>query len=158
MPLGKISKSQIAKGFEVLDELEAAVGGKSKAKAAPTLSELSSKFYTVIPHSFGRSVPPVINNLDMINKKKDMLLVSYRSEAFLCLRVNDSFTFFLTVLYLIVLLSMASVGSIPLMTFQRARIHSLPAVVIGSWHRTKLKSQDIMKGNISFAMFAVNVI
>lgn len=74
MPLGKISKSQLAKGFDVLDELEKAVKAKSKG---PSLSELSSKFYTVIPHSFGRNVPPVINTMEMVRSKNDMLLVSY---------------------------------------------------------------------------------
>lgn len=72
MPLGKLSKGQVAKGFDVLDELEAALEGK---KNKQKLTELSSKFYTVIPHNFGRSVPPVIQSLDVIRSKRDMLLV-----------------------------------------------------------------------------------
>lgn len=79
MPLGKISKSQLAKGFDVLDELEAAVKGKKSS-----LSELSSKFYTVIPHSFGRSVPPVISTMHMVNSKKEMLLVSKSTNTTVC--------------------------------------------------------------------------
>ncbi|XP_071499101.1 protein mono-ADP-ribosyltransferase PARP3-like [Diadema antillarum] len=72
MPLGKLSKAQIAKGFEALEEIEKAVQGKtSKAQ----LSQLSSKFYTIIPHSFGRKVPPVIDDAEKIQAKKDMLLV-----------------------------------------------------------------------------------
>mgnify|MGYP001796867743 CR=1 FL=1 len=73
MPLGKISKSQIAKGFDALSELEKALKKSSKKHAE--LAELSSKFYTVIPHSFGRSVPPVIHTQQMVNDKKEMLLV-----------------------------------------------------------------------------------
>ena len=71
MPLGKLSKSQIAKGFDCLEDLEGAINGNKKAP----LTALTSKFYTLIPHNFGRKVPPVINSLEIIRKKKDMLLV-----------------------------------------------------------------------------------
>ncbi|XP_033757810.1 protein mono-ADP-ribosyltransferase PARP3-like [Pecten maximus] len=72
MPLGKLSKGQIAKGFECLDEIEAAIKGN---KPRNTLSSLSSKFYTVIPHNFGRKIPPTIGDLETIRQKMDMLLV-----------------------------------------------------------------------------------
>ncbi|CAG5126727.1 unnamed protein product [Candidula unifasciata] len=71
MPLGKLGKAQIAKGFEALEELEEAV--KNNKKSA--INELSSKFYTVIPHSFGRSVPPPIDTLEELQRKYDMLAV-----------------------------------------------------------------------------------
>ncbi|KAH3881504.1 protein mono-ADP-ribosyltransferase PARP3-like [Dreissena polymorpha] len=71
MPLGKLSKGQIAKGFEVLDEIEKVLDKKSKAN----LATLSSQFYTVIPHDFGRKTPPVINTLEGLRQKMDMLLV-----------------------------------------------------------------------------------
>ncbi|XP_065900929.1 protein mono-ADP-ribosyltransferase PARP3-like [Dysidea avara] len=73
MPLGKLSKSQIAKGFEVLEEIEALLVNKSTNRAK--LSELSSRFYTIIPHDFGRKVPPVIDDEETLRKKFDMLLV-----------------------------------------------------------------------------------
>ncbi|CAG0887462.1 unnamed protein product [Cyprideis torosa] len=72
MPLGKLSKQQISKGFDTLDELEDAI----KTNANNTrLAELSSRFYTLIPHDFGRRVPPVMKTEDEIREKKDMLLV-----------------------------------------------------------------------------------
>lgn len=39
-----------------------------------TLSQLSSKFYTLIPHNFGRKVPDVINTESVVNQKKEMLI------------------------------------------------------------------------------------
>ncbi|XP_030585235.1 protein mono-ADP-ribosyltransferase PARP3 [Archocentrus centrarchus] len=72
MPLGKLSKAQIAKGFEVLEEIEAAMNQKS---GRGHLEELSSKFYTAIPHNFGRNRPPTINDKEIVEKKKEMLLV-----------------------------------------------------------------------------------
>ncbi|KAG8536786.1 hypothetical protein GDO81_025680, partial [Engystomops pustulosus] len=72
MPLGKLSKAQIAKGFEALEELQAALERKANKSA---LSELSSRFYTIIPHNFGRQTPPVIDTQEVLQAKKDMLLV-----------------------------------------------------------------------------------
>ncbi|XP_033822504.1 protein mono-ADP-ribosyltransferase PARP3 [Periophthalmus magnuspinnatus] len=72
MPLGKLSKMQIAKGFDVLEEIEAALNQKSKR---PVLEELSSKFFTTIPHNFGRTRPPTIDSKEIIEKKKEMLMV-----------------------------------------------------------------------------------
>ncbi|XP_067159685.1 protein mono-ADP-ribosyltransferase PARP3 isoform X2 [Apteryx mantelli] len=73
MPLGKLSKQQIAKGFEALEELEAAL--RAQPARATHLEELSSRFYTIIPHNFGRARPPPINSHDLLRAKKDMLLV-----------------------------------------------------------------------------------
>lgn len=72
MPLGKLSKTQIAKGFECLEELEEAL---KKKKPKNTLNALSSKFYTLIPHDFGRRIPPTIDNAETLRQKMDMLLV-----------------------------------------------------------------------------------
>jgi len=71
MPLGKISKSQIAKGFEVLEEMEGAIKSNNKK----TLQDLTSRFYTLIPHNFGRQRPPTIASEEVLRKKMDMLLV-----------------------------------------------------------------------------------
>jgi poly [ADP-ribose] polymerase len=70
-PLGQLSDKEVKLGAEVLEELEDQLN-KSKPKANK-LEELSSHFYTVIPHSFGRSRPPVISDLTMLQVKKDML-------------------------------------------------------------------------------------
>lgn len=73
MPLGKLSKQQIARGFEALEALEEAI--KGPAGGGQSLEELSSRFYTVIPHNFGRSRPPPISSPEILRAKKDMLLV-----------------------------------------------------------------------------------
>ncbi|XP_062356691.1 protein mono-ADP-ribosyltransferase PARP3 [Cinclus cinclus] len=73
MPLGKLSKQQIARGFEALEELEAAL--KEQPAQESRLEELSSRFYTTVPHNFGRTRPPTINSPDLLRAKKDMLLV-----------------------------------------------------------------------------------
>lgn len=72
MPLGKLSKAQIAKGFEILEELEEAIKKKSPKNK---LQEICSRFYTAVPHDFGRRVPPVIADAETLQKKYDMLAV-----------------------------------------------------------------------------------
>ncbi|XP_075618049.1 protein mono-ADP-ribosyltransferase PARP3 [Balearica regulorum gibbericeps] len=68
-----LSKHQIAKGFQVLEELEAAL--QEQPPQAARLEDLSSRFYSIIPHNFGRAQPPPIKSPDLLRAKKDMLLV-----------------------------------------------------------------------------------
>jgi poly [ADP-ribose] polymerase len=69
-PLGKLKKDQIMRGYKVLSEIEAEMNGKNRISV---LSDLSSNFYTLIPHSFPRShVPPVIRTQEMLKKKVAM--------------------------------------------------------------------------------------
>ena len=68
-PLGQLSAKEVKLGAEVLEELEEAIHDSKQSKLEP----LSSRFYTVIPHSFGRKRPPVIGDMTMLQVKKDML-------------------------------------------------------------------------------------
>ncbi|KAB7499235.1 Poly [ADP-ribose] polymerase 3 [Armadillidium nasatum] len=72
MPLGKLSKSQILKGLNILLELEKEIKKTNKSNAK--MVELSSQFYTFIPHNFGRKTPPVICTEDVVDKKKEMMM------------------------------------------------------------------------------------
>lgn len=70
-PLGKLTKDQIKKGYEVLTEIETEM--KKKSPSNSKLMELTDRFYTLIPHNFGRVRPPVINTSEMLKKKMQML-------------------------------------------------------------------------------------
>ncbi|KEG07014.1 poly(ADP-ribose) polymerase [Trypanosoma grayi] len=70
MPLGKISKPQILRAYEVLKAVEAEL-----QKPEPQLEALSGQFYTLIPHVFGNRKPPVIGTLHMLKNKMEMLEV-----------------------------------------------------------------------------------
>ena len=59
-------------GFEALEEIEEAI---KKKKPVNTLDALSSKFYTTIPHSFGRAIPPAIKTMESLQNRYDMLAV-----------------------------------------------------------------------------------
>ena len=83
-PLGVLSLAQVEKGDAVLDRIQSVLSGSSKE----SLVELSSEYYTKIPHSHGRTKPPVINTMEMYHQKlelsqlmKDMLKVSSEGHA-----------------------------------------------------------------------------
>jgi len=70
MPIGKISKGQVKKGYEVLTRIAEALKAN---KGGAVLASLSSDFYTVIPHDFGMKVPAVINTEAAIHRKIELL-------------------------------------------------------------------------------------
>ncbi|CUE97655.1 poly (ADP-ribose) polymerase, putative [Bodo saltans] len=71
MPLGKISKKQIKEAFGHLKDIENEL--KSASPHHGTLLNLSSAFYTLIPHDFGMMVPPVIKSSEMLKRKMELL-------------------------------------------------------------------------------------
>ncbi len=62
---------------QALEALETALDASAPRV---TLADLTSKFYTIIPHDFGRKTPAVICNKEMLQKKFDMLVV----RTYLC--------------------------------------------------------------------------
>jgi len=73
MPLGKLSKKQLEKGYDVLEEIKLELKKASPSHAA--LAEFSNRFYTVIPHDFGFKKPPIISDQEDLQKKMDLLEV-----------------------------------------------------------------------------------
>lgn len=86
MPLGQLSKHQVEKGFEVLEELEDAI----EKKKSKLIEQVTSRFYTVIPHAFGRRVPPLIDSMELLQKKFDMLNVLGDIEIAVSVQKGDS--------------------------------------------------------------------
>lgn len=70
MPLGKLSKRQIQSAYALLTEVQQAV---SDTVPEAQILDLSNRFYTLIPHDFGMKKPPLLNNLDYIQAKVQML-------------------------------------------------------------------------------------
>ncbi|KAL6042215.1 Poly [ADP-ribose] polymerase 2 [Balamuthia mandrillaris] len=71
MPLGKLKKSHIDKGYKVLKKLEKVLGTKPVDKSK--LTNLTNDFYSLIPHDFGMNRPPLISTTKMMQKKMAML-------------------------------------------------------------------------------------
>lgn len=79
LPLGKLSKSTILRGFQALKDLSALFNDSTLAdsKYSMTVAEatehLSNLYYTLIPHAFGRNRPPIIRTGDVLKKEVDLL-------------------------------------------------------------------------------------
>ncbi|CUA75523.1 poly [Rhizoctonia solani] len=79
LPLGKMSRTTILNGFAALKKLSEVIenpngdvsnelGGYSKACA-----ELSGRYYSVIPHDFGRNKPVIIDNNDTLKRELELV-------------------------------------------------------------------------------------
>ncbi|KAI1076768.1 PARP-domain-containing protein [Whalleya microplaca] len=80
LPLGKLSKTTITRGFQALKDLSELLNDPSLATSQYGTSfiqateQLSNLFFTVIPHvAFGRNKPPVIRDSTMLKKEIELL-------------------------------------------------------------------------------------
>ena len=79
MPLGKLSKTTITRGYKALKELSELLDDPSLAvnyedmSAVQAVEHLSNLYYSTIPHSFGRNRPPVISSQDLLKREIELL-------------------------------------------------------------------------------------
>lgn len=70
MPLGRLAKKQLIKGYKALAAIETAI---SKGASSAKLADLSSDFYAAIPHAFGMSKPPTLSSVHAVADRRDAL-------------------------------------------------------------------------------------
>ena len=79
LPLGKLGKSTIEKGFGHLKELSSLIRHPSLAQnkysisQAEAIEDFTNRYYSTIPHIFGRNRPPMINTSDRLQQEVAML-------------------------------------------------------------------------------------
>lgn len=73
LPLGKLTKSQIARGYAMLAQISKAI---EKGQGYRDLIDLSSAFYTLIPHQTAGTTPPPVIEVEGSVKAKLSLLQS----------------------------------------------------------------------------------
>ncbi|KAK5633062.1 hypothetical protein RRF57_008776 [Xylaria bambusicola] len=79
LPLGKLSKAMITRGFQTLKDLSALIDDPSlaasqyKTTVNDACEQLSNLYFTVIPHNFGRNRPPVIQLQSELKKEIELL-------------------------------------------------------------------------------------
>lgn len=84
LPLGKLSKRTLEKGFEILKELgellmdPSVADNKHNMTWNDAIAACSNAFFTVIPHAFGRSRPPTISSDEKL--KKEITLMESLSD------------------------------------------------------------------------------
>lgn len=70
MPLGKLSAKQIRSAMTVLKDISKLI---SRNGTLAQLRDASNKFYTLIPHGFSVNRPTIIDSLQVVNAKNEML-------------------------------------------------------------------------------------
>lgn len=76
MPLGKISEETIKQGYRYLREIEKILEiDNNPKKYKAVISDLTSKFYSHVPHNFGHThmSNQLIDSLDKIEQKRELL-------------------------------------------------------------------------------------
>ncbi|THH11380.1 hypothetical protein EW145_g694 [Phellinidium pouzarii] len=77
LPLGKLSKATILKGFAALKSLSEVIENAATAAQFNAFdnacSELSDQYYSIIPHVFGRNKPIVINTMPQLKKELELV-------------------------------------------------------------------------------------
>jgi poly [ADP-ribose] polymerase 2/3/4 len=79
LPLGKLSENTLQKGNSILQEISEVMGEPPLAMTkygrplAGALEFLTSRYYTIIPHVFGRNKPPVINTIDRLKREAELI-------------------------------------------------------------------------------------
>lgn len=73
LPLGKLSERTLKAGFSILNELSELIAGPESASSAQAMEELSNRYFTTIPHVFGRNRPPMLNTDAQIKKEIELL-------------------------------------------------------------------------------------
>lgn len=70
MPLGRLSSNQLKQAYQVLKDISEKIesGGSSNEFVG-----LSNKFFTLIPHNFGMKKLPVIDTLEEVTHKREIL-------------------------------------------------------------------------------------
>ncbi|KAF2204452.1 PARP-domain-containing protein [Delitschia confertaspora ATCC 74209] len=71
MPLGKLSKATIHRGFQALKDLSNLFGNVGTSRAE--IEGLSNRYYSLIPHDFGRNRPPVIGDSATLKRELELL-------------------------------------------------------------------------------------
>ncbi|KAL8867399.1 MAG: hypothetical protein Q9174_005689 [Haloplaca sp. 1 TL-2023] len=79
LPLGKLSKATLKRGFDHLSELAALIktpgraADKYQCSQKEAIDDFSNKYYSTIPHEFGRRRPIPISNIELLRQETSML-------------------------------------------------------------------------------------
>lgn len=79
LPLGKLSRPTIKRGFQALQNLAALFDDSSLAASEygtslpAAIEQCSNQYYSLIPHAFGRNRPPIIQNTLLLKKELELL-------------------------------------------------------------------------------------
>ncbi|KAK3937448.1 poly polymerase 2 [Diplogelasinospora grovesii] len=96
LPLGKLSRATITRGFQALKDLSAlhddhSLAANYDATYGNAVELLSNLYYSLIPHDFGRNRPPVITDEFALKKELDLMeSLSDMKDAALIMKLDKA--------------------------------------------------------------------
>ncbi|KAI5237167.1 PARP-domain-containing protein [Aureobasidium subglaciale] len=147
LPLGKLSKATITKGFEFLKELSALMSDPSLGTDLDAYEDLSNQYYSYIPHAFGRNRPPIIRTLDMLKPEIELLdsLSDLKNADEILRKAKDSATQIHALDSRFQGLNMQEMSALPTDSAEFTEINQYLHKTCGSTHSVKYKVQDIFR-------------
>lgn len=95
LPLGKLSKNTISRGYQALKDLSEVMDDPTLAMTRYGMhlgaanEHLSNLYYSLIPHAFGRNRPPIINSNAILKREIELLeSLADMKDAAQILKVN----------------------------------------------------------------------
>ncbi|KAF2675014.1 PARP-domain-containing protein [Microthyrium microscopicum] len=74
LPLGKLSMRTIEQAYQTLKDLSVFVVDAATVDTnKESVEELTNRYYTLIPHAFGRRNPPLLTSSDMVKRETELL-------------------------------------------------------------------------------------
>lgn len=78
LPLGKLSKATITRGYQALKDLsdlleDSSLAAQYELSAPAAVEHLSNLYYSTIPHDFGRNRPPIINTQALLKREIELM-------------------------------------------------------------------------------------
>lgn len=70
MPLGRLSKKQLEEAYGVLNDLDKLI---TEGAASNAFIGASNKFFSLVPHCFGMNSAPIIDTVEKIQSKREMI-------------------------------------------------------------------------------------
>ncbi|CAK7270218.1 hypothetical protein SEPCBS57363_003994 [Sporothrix epigloea] len=156
LPLGKLSKTTISRGFQALKDLSALIDNQTLAMAVHNLpygqavEQLSNMYYSVIPHAFGRNRPPVIGGYTLLKKEIELLeSLSDMKDAELLMKVDKGSTAERSAVHPAdqhyQALGMEEITALDPKSEEFAQLSDYLLMTCGATHNVRYKVQDIFR-------------
>ncbi|EXJ83756.1 hypothetical protein A1O1_07382 [Capronia coronata CBS 617.96] len=73
MPLGKLSKKTLLRGYEALKDLANIIADAPGMPSSQAIQEKSNQYFSLVPHVVDRRSVPVLNDMDLIKREIQLL-------------------------------------------------------------------------------------
>ena len=145
LPLGKLSKATITRGFAFLKDLAALMADPTANGS--DFEYLSNQYYSYIPHAFGRQRPPVIRTIDMLKPEIELLesLTDLKDADEILKKAKETVQSIHPLDSRFQGLGMQEMSALPHSSTEFSEISQYLSNTCGSTHHVKYEVQDVFR-------------